>query len=139
MPSQSLSAEDFERLRRQWILTTTGGASDYSNDFVQKAFQRLSTTARGYIRTSDLHTYQIWPDLSPIQLSVNFRSSYSRLRTIASAYVSEHSLLRGDPEVLEFLLRSCDLISSSSYNSSTIVNPGENVAFHVDFALKYGC
>ncbi|KAF3911215.1 Chondroitinase-AC [Dactylellina cionopaga] len=116
----------FQRLRQRWRATVTGNHMLVASDDVYFALSKLSGTAEQYIsriRTSRLH---IWDDLSPIHLSVNFRKSYERLRTIAQSYSIPGSIHYHDLNVQETIIQSLDFISSEIYNSSVVQAKGEN-------------
>lgn len=130
MSLHTRSTVNYENLRQRWISTIIGGKADSNDVKVQRALQSLSNNAQASIDESEFNSTQIWTDLSPIKLSVNFRKSYDRLRIIAAAYVLEQSSLHGSADVLDFLLRSCDFINKEVYNSSSEKKPGENVSGH---------
>ena len=124
----NLRPEDFERLRRKWVTTLTGGRKvDLDGPDVHITTKALSNTAERYLDEMKPSSSQIWEDLSPIDKSVNFRKSFDRLKTIAQACKIEGTTLSGDLHVAETVVQSLDFISREVYNLSTVVNHHENV------------
>lgn len=94
---------------------------------IVQAIGTLSHTAEEYLQDVEISPSQIWPDLNPVQSSVNFRQSYNRLRTLAIAYSVEGTSMYRNPDILQIILRSLDLINGAVYNSSATISKGENV------------
>ncbi|KAK6508092.1 hypothetical protein TWF506_010196 [Arthrobotrys conoides] len=121
-----LTPANFQRLRQRWKATVTGKHMRVNSDDVYYALSKLSGTAEQYIANMQPSRVHIWEDLSPIHLSVNFRKSYERLRTIAQSYSIPGSIHYHDLNVQETVIQSLDFISSEIYNASVVQAKGEN-------------
>ncbi|KAK6533280.1 hypothetical protein TWF694_002232 [Orbilia ellipsospora] len=121
-----LSPTHFQRLRQRWKATITGNDMRVASDDVYYALSKLSGTAEQYLHTMRPSRLHIWDDLSPIHLSVNFRKSYQRLRTISQSYSIPGSVHYHDLNVQETVIQSLDFISSEIYNASVVQAKGEN-------------
>ncbi|KAK6511994.1 hypothetical protein TWF481_000891 [Arthrobotrys musiformis] len=122
----TLTPADFKTLRQRWKATVTGKRMKVNSDDVYYALSKLSGTAEQYIANMQPSRLHIWEDLSPIHLSVNFRKSYERLRTIAQSYSIPGSIHYHDLNVQETVIQSLDFIGSEIYNASVVQAKGEN-------------
>lgn len=126
---------EFENLQTLWKTILLGANRSIEEPVTKEAVHRLSKKAESYIRTIESNQPYLWRDLSPIQLSVNFRSCYRRLRTLALAHAVKGTSTYEDANALMTILRSLDLLSSEAFNSSTKVNYNENVALSLKYAI----
>jgi len=124
--------KDFEKLRQQWRTVLLGDKLDLQDPRILRTVQKFSKSAEDIIASMQPTDQQIWPDLSPVHLSVNFRKCYRRLKTIAIAYSVNGTSMYRDEKVLQKILTSLDLINTAAYNSSTEINKSENVSLSVD-------
>ncbi|KAL3428412.1 hypothetical protein PVAG01_01921 [Phlyctema vagabunda] len=121
------TSAQFHGFHQLWSTAITGGGEhDLRDPEIRHAVQRLSATAEQHLASMQAGRAHLWPDLSPVQLSINFRKCYGRLRTIALAYSVDGTSVYHDAKVLKTILQSLDFINQEAYNSSTILNPDEN-------------
>jgi hyaluronate lyase len=124
---------EFEKFQTSWKTILVGVDLNMEEPVTRDAIRKLSLKAESHIQTIVSDQSYLWRDLSPIQLSTNFRSCYNRLRTLALAYSVAGTSLYQDAITLQTILRSLDQLKSEAFNSSTKVNHNENV----EFLLKY--
>jgi hypothetical protein len=123
------SAAEFQQLRRQWRKVLLDSHPNLRDPIIRDVVAQFSGIAEDPVSSIQQSDRQIWPDLSPLHLSINFRRCYSRLKTIAVAYSTKGTSVYQKKEVLKILLTSLDILSSHAYNSTTKINKDENVRF----------
>ncbi|MFF1930879.1 polysaccharide lyase 8 family protein [Streptomyces sp. NPDC058228] len=96
----------------------TGGAFDASDADFAAAVAALDTTAKGLWNTLDRSAGRtaLWPDLSPVTDPGNFGQSYTRLRTLATAWATPGTSLAGSAETADALVAALRFAHDTAYN-----------------------
>ncbi|MFF9400548.1 polysaccharide lyase 8 family protein [Streptomyces sp. NPDC014744] len=104
-------------LQRAETLLTGRGFDPDDPDFTA-AVAALDATARGLWDTLDRSAGRtaLWPDLAPPTEPGNFGQSYTRLRTLATAWATEGTSLAGDREVADALVAALRFLHDTAYN-----------------------
>ncbi|MYY07006.1 polysaccharide lyase 8 family protein [Streptomyces sp. ATexAB-D23] len=113
-----ITDEDFDGLLSRAGTLLTGGAFDPADpDFAtglaaldDAADELWQTLDRGEERTA------LWPDLSPLTDPGNFGQSYTRLRTLATAWATPGTALSGRAETADALLRALRFAHDTAYH-----------------------
>ncbi|GAA2447947.1 polysaccharide lyase 8 family protein [Streptomyces pulveraceus] len=104
-------------LQRAESLLTGGGFDPADPDFTG-AVEALDTTAGELWDTLDRDAARtaLWPDLAPLTDPGNFGQSYTRLRTLATAWATEGTSLAGSPQVADALVAALRFTHDTAYN-----------------------
>ncbi|MBM7167776.1 polysaccharide lyase 8 family protein [Streptomyces sp. G44] len=96
----------------------TGGTFDAGDPDFAAALKTLDTQAATWWRQLDRSAGRtaLWPDLSPASDPGNFGQSYTRLRTLATAWATPGTSLTGRAETLDALLEALRLLHSTGYH-----------------------
>ncbi|MGW0531225.1 polysaccharide lyase 8 family protein [Streptomyces sp. NPDC003032] len=100
----------------------TGGAFDATDPDFAAALKALDTRAAALWRQLDRSAGRtaLWPDLSPASEPGNFGQSYTRLRTLATAWATPGTSLGGSAEtadaLLDALLDALRFLHSTGYH-----------------------
>ncbi|MGA4845379.1 polysaccharide lyase 8 family protein [Streptomyces sp. G5(2025)] len=96
----------------------TGGAFDATDPDFAAALKTLDTQAATWWRQLDRSAGRtaLWPDLSPASDPGNFGQSYTRLRTLATAWATPGTSLTGRAEIADALLEALRLLHSTGYH-----------------------
>ncbi|GAA3482559.1 hypothetical protein [Streptomyces yanii] len=108
----------FDELLQRAETLLTGGAFDPSDPDVVAAVAALDTTAKGLWETLDRSAGRtaLWPDLSPVTDPGNFGQSYTRLRTLATAWATPGTSLAGSAETADALVAALRFTYDTAYN-----------------------
>jgi hyaluronate lyase len=108
----------FDALLQRAETLLTGGAFDPSDPDVVAAVATLDTTAKGLWETLDRSAGRtaLWPDLSPVTDPGNFGQSYTRLRTLATAWATSGTSLAGSAETVDALVTALRFTYDTAYN-----------------------
>ncbi|MFB6986910.1 polysaccharide lyase 8 family protein [Streptomyces sp. NPDC056304] len=112
------AAADFGTLlQRAETLLTGGGFNPSDTDFTA-ALAALDSTAEGLWNTLDRSAGRtaLWSDLAPLADPGNFGQSYTRLRTVATAWATEGTSLAGSAEVADALVAALRFTHDTAYN-----------------------
>ncbi|QNS03072.1 polysaccharide lyase 8 family protein [Streptomyces xanthii] len=113
------SADDpYEPLLARAARQLTGGAFDPADPDFEAALTTLDTQAGGWWRGIDTSAGRkaLWTDLSPASDPGMFGQSYTRLRTIATAWATPGTSLAGDAAVRDGLLDALRFLNTVGYN-----------------------
>lgn len=104
-------------LQRAESLLTGGGFDPADPDFTG-AVAALDTTAGDLWDTLDRSAGRtaLWPDLAPLTDPGNFGQSYTRLRTVATAWATEGTSLAGNAQVADALVAALRFTHDTAYN-----------------------
>ncbi|MFD0340085.1 polysaccharide lyase 8 family protein [Streptomyces sp. NPDC127117] len=104
-------------LQRAESLLTGGGFDPADPDFTE-AVAALDSTAGGLWDTLDRSAGRtaLWPDLAPLTDPGNFGQSYTRLRTVATAWATEGTSLAGNAQVADALVAALRFTHDTAYN-----------------------
>ncbi|WP_328907065.1 polysaccharide lyase 8 family protein [Streptomyces sp. NBC_00234] len=96
----------------------TGGDFDPADPDFAAAVAALDSTAKGLWDTLDRGTARtaLWPDLAPVTDPGNFGQSYTRLRTLATAWATPGTSLSADPAVADALVAALRFTYDTAYN-----------------------
>ncbi|QEV21438.1 polysaccharide lyase 8 family protein [Streptomyces alboniger] len=96
----------------------TGGPFDATDPDFAAALKTLETQATTWWRRLDRSAGRaaLWADLSPASDSGNFGQSYTRLRTLATAWATPGTSLVDSAEVIEALLDALRFLHSTGYH-----------------------
>ncbi|MER5986153.1 polysaccharide lyase 8 family protein [Streptomyces sp. NPDC001787] len=110
--------DDFATLLGRAESLLTGGAFDPADADFATAVATLDTTARGLWNSLDRTAGRtaLWPDLAPVTDAGNFGQSYTRLRTIATAWATPGTSLTADTEVADALVAALRFTHDTAYN-----------------------
>ncbi|MCX4966066.1 polysaccharide lyase 8 family protein [Streptomyces sp. NBC_00654] len=110
--------DDFVTLLGRAESLLTGGAFDPADADFATAVATLDSTARGLWNTLDRTAGRtaLWPDLAPVTDPGNFGQSYTRLRTIATAWATPGTSLAADTEVADALVAALRFAHDTAYN-----------------------
>lgn len=111
-------ADPYETLLARAAAQLTGGAFDAADPHFAAALKVLDTQASGWWRGLDRSAGRtaLWADLSPAKDAGNFGQSYTRLRTIATAWATPGTSLSGSAEAADALLEALRFLHDDAYN-----------------------
>ncbi|MCX5309386.1 polysaccharide lyase 8 family protein [Streptomyces sp. NBC_00154] len=116
--SEAVATVGFDALLKRAETLLTGGAFDPSDADFAAAVAALDATAKGLWDTLDRSAGRtvLWPDLSPVTDPGNFGQSYTRLRTLATAWATPGTSLAGSAEVADALVAALRFAHDTAYN-----------------------
>ncbi|WP_393062804.1 polysaccharide lyase 8 family protein [Streptomyces sp. LN549] len=115
------SAEvDFDGLLVRAETLLTGGAFDPSDPDFTAGVAALDGTAKGLWDTLDRSAGRttLWTDLTPLTDPGNFGQSYTRLRTLATAWATPGTSLSGSTETADALISALRFTYDTAYHPS---------------------
>ncbi|MGW6022464.1 polysaccharide lyase 8 family protein [Streptomyces sp. NPDC055099] len=117
-PDASADADPYETLLARAAAQLTGGTFDPEDPDFAAALRTLDTQASGWWRDLDRSAGRtaLWADLSPAKDAGNFGQSYTRLRTIATAWATPGTSLSGSAETADALLAALRFLHDAAYN-----------------------
>ncbi|WP_327258482.1 MULTISPECIES: polysaccharide lyase 8 family protein [unclassified Streptomyces] len=109
---------DFDTLLQRAETLLTGGGFDPADADFTAAVAALDATATGLWDTLDRGAGRtaLWPDLAPLTDPGNFGQSYTRLRTLATAWATEGTSLTGSIQVADALVAALRFSHDIAYN-----------------------
>ncbi|MFB7188053.1 polysaccharide lyase 8 family protein [Streptomyces sp. NPDC056230] len=112
------AAADFGTLLQRAETLLTGGGFDPSDTDFTAALAALDSTAEGLWNTLDRSAGRtaLWSDLAPLADPGNFGQSYTRLRTVATAWATEGTSLARSAEVADALVAALRFTHDTAYN-----------------------
>ncbi|MWA15012.1 polysaccharide lyase 8 family protein [Streptomyces sp. BA2] len=111
-------ADPFGTLLTRAAAQLTGGEFDAADPDFAAALKVLDTQAAGWWRGLDRSAGRsaLWADLSPAKDPGNFGQSYTRLRTIATAWATPGTSLSDSAEAADTLLEALRFLHTDAYN-----------------------
>lgn len=111
-------ADAYDTLLTRAATQLTGGAFDATDPDFAAALKTLDTQAASWWRQLDRSAGRtaLWPDLSPASDPGNFGQSYTRLRTLATAWATPDTSLTDRTDVADALLEALRLLHSTGYH-----------------------
>ncbi|MET9550900.1 polysaccharide lyase 8 family protein [Streptomyces sp. NPDC006627] len=111
-------ADAYDTLLTRAATQLTGGAFDATDPDFAAALKTLDTQAASWWRQLDRSAGKtaLWPDLSPASDPGNFGQSYTRLRTLATAWATPGTSLTDRTDVADALLEALRLLHSTGYH-----------------------
>lgn len=115
---EAVATVGFDALLKRAETLLTGGAFDPSDADFATAAAAVDATAKGLWDTLDRSAGRtaLWPDLSPVTDPGNFGQSYTRLRTLATAWATPGTSLAGSAEVADALVAALRFAHDTAYN-----------------------
>ena len=115
-------ADEFDVLREKWVEMLTGGSHlDLTDPAVTSSISRLSSLANSYWSAMDKSptgTF-LWADLADPIDTGDITTSYERLKSMALAYVTPGSSLKGNASLKADIVRGLDWMYANRYNEAT--------------------
>ncbi|SFS47754.1 polysaccharide lyase 8 family protein [Streptomyces sp. ok210] len=117
-PVETVGTVGFDALLQRAETLLTGGAFDPSDADFAATVAALDATAKGLWETLDRSAGRtaLWPDLSPATDPGNFGQSYTRLRTLATAWATPGTSLAGSAEAADTLVAALRFAHDTAYN-----------------------
>ncbi|MFI0982199.1 polysaccharide lyase 8 family protein [Streptomyces sp. NPDC021093] len=119
-PAPAPAADAFEPLLARAQQLLTGGAFDPADPDFRAALTALDASASALWQQLDRSAGRtaLWPDLSPVTAPGNFGQSYTRLRTLATAWATPGAALGGSAEVASALVAALRFLHDTAYNAT---------------------
>ncbi len=120
-PLHAAHADEFDTLRAKWQTRLTGGtAIDTGDADIAQAIATQTANAqmhwdamnKGSTRTA------LWNDLASASVSSHVTNSYGRLYTMAAAYTTTGSALKGNAALAADIVAALDWMHANRYNPS---------------------
>ena len=115
-------ADEFDVLREKWVAMLTGGSHlDLTDPSVNAAISHLSSRANSYWSTMEKSAAPdfLWADLADPIDTGEITESYARLKSMALAYVTPGSSLKGNASLRADIVRGLDWMYVNRYNETT--------------------
>ncbi|WP_409060870.1 polysaccharide lyase 8 family protein [Streptomyces sp. SYP-A7185] len=112
------AADPYDTLLARAAAQLTGGDFDATDPDFAAALKTLDTQASAWWRDLDRSSGRtaLWADLSPAKDPGNFGQSYTRLRTITTAWATPGTSLSGSAETADALLEALRFLHAEGYN-----------------------
>ncbi|MEU6657987.1 polysaccharide lyase 8 family protein [Streptomyces sp. NPDC046821] len=112
------ASDAFDALLARAEEQLTGGAFDTADPDFTAAVDALDTQASAWWQDLDRSAGRkaLWADLSPASDPGNFGQSYTRIRTLATAWATPGTSLTGSAEVTDTLLAALRFLNTTGYN-----------------------
>ncbi|MEU9360491.1 polysaccharide lyase 8 family protein [Streptomyces sp. NPDC048301] len=116
------AAEPFGELLARAEALLTGGTFDPSDPDLAHAVTTLDSSAKGLWDSLDRSAGRtaLWGDLAPLTDPGNFGQSYTRLRTLATAWATPGTSLSGDAATAESLLSALRFVYDTAYHPGAV-------------------
>ncbi|MER6979518.1 polysaccharide lyase 8 family protein [Streptomyces carpinensis] len=111
-------ADPYDSLRLRWLGIALGTGYDPTAEPYASRLADTGRLARGFQSTMAPTATSLWPGY-PFDPPAGITQSYSRLWTMAQAYVQAGTGSTGDPGLLADILRGLDHLSATVYNPAT--------------------
>ncbi|MGW5862712.1 polysaccharide lyase 8 family protein [Streptomyces sp. NPDC055239] len=111
--------DPYDTLLARAAAQLTGGTFDADDPDFAAALKVLDTQASAWWRDLDRSEGRgaLWADLSPAKDPGNFGQSYTRLRTLATAWATPGTSLSGSAEAADALLDALRFLHTDAYNT----------------------
>lgn len=112
----SSGTDDFATIRSQWATVIGGGTIDATNSVYDAAIASLNTEAASYLSLlASSPATQLFSDLALGSSSANVTSSFTRLETLALAYLTQGTNYTGSAAVLDAVVSGLDFMTAGPY------------------------
>jgi hyaluronate lyase len=125
-------ADEFDVLQEKWAEMLTGGSHlDLTDPVVASSVSSLSSLANSFWSTMDQSPTRafLWADLASTTDTEHITESYLRLKSMALAYTTPGSSLKGNASLKADIVRGLDWIYANRYNETT---PMHDEWFHLE-------
>lgn len=114
-------ADEFDTLREKWVDLLTGGNSYNTADpAIATAIASVTNTANSYwssLNKSAART-SLWSDAASTTISADLNTHYSRLRSLALAYATTGSSLKGNTALRDDIVSGLDWMYANRYHEN---------------------
>ncbi|MFC9961515.1 polysaccharide lyase 8 family protein [Streptomyces nigra] len=117
-PARAEAADPYDTLRARWLGIALGTGYDPAAEPYAGRLAETGTLARGFQQTMAPTSTSLWPGQS-FDPPGGITRSYSRLWTMAQAYVQPGTGATADPALLADVLRGLDHLSATVYHPGT--------------------
>ncbi|WP_455359243.1 polysaccharide lyase 8 family protein [Streptomyces sp. SYSU K21746] len=118
-PARAAAADDeFDTLRQRWLALSLGTGYDPATEPYASRLTETGRLAAGFRASMAPADTSLWPD-HPFNPPAGITQSYSRLWTMAQAYVQPGTGLTGDAGLLADTVKGLDHLSARIYHPST--------------------
>ncbi|MCD9144140.1 polysaccharide lyase 8 family protein [Streptomyces albireticuli] len=117
-PARAVTPDDFAALRRRWRALMLGDGFDGSAEPYASVLRRTGDLARAHRAAMSPGPASLWPD-APFDPPSGITRSYSRLHTMAQAYVQPGTGLTGDGGLAADVLAGLDHLHRRVYHPGT--------------------
>ncbi|MEU9391551.1 polysaccharide lyase 8 family protein [Streptomyces sp. NPDC048324] len=117
-PARATAPDPYETLRLRWLDLALGTGYDPAAEPYASRLARTGELARAFRATMAPTPTSLWPGY-PYDPPAGITQSYSRLWTMAQAYVQPGTGSTGDPALFADVLRGLDHLSVTVYNPAT--------------------
>ncbi|RVU28959.1 hypothetical protein EOT10_03660 [Streptomyces antnestii] len=116
--AEAADADAFDTLLARAEQQLTGGAFDTADPDFAAAVGALDAQAAAWWKDLDRSAGRkaLWADLSPASDPGNFGQSYTRVRTLATAWATPGTSLTGSTEVVDTLAEALRFLGTTGYN-----------------------
>ncbi|MGN6556234.1 MAG: hyaluronate lyase, partial [Verrucomicrobiota bacterium] len=122
LPAAGLRADDYDVLRQKWVDALTGGTNyDLGDSLIANEVSLIARSGSNYWASMNKaagRTY-LWSDAARTTDSADITTSYTRLQSMAMAYTTYGSSMRGNAALLADLVGGMDWMNSHRYNASS--------------------
>jgi hyaluronate lyase len=132
VPALTCRADEFDVLREKWTDMLTGGSRlDLTDPAVASAVGKLGSLANSYWSTMQKSPTRdfLWVDLASPADTGHITESYGRLKTMALAYATPGSSLKGNASLKSDIVGGLDWMYARRYNEKT---PMHDEWFHLE-------
>ncbi|MFD5077161.1 polysaccharide lyase 8 family protein [Streptomyces sp. NPDC058371] len=112
------AADEYDTLRLRWLGIALGAGYDPAAEPYASRLRETGELARGFRATMAPTAASLWPG-QPFDPPAGITQSYSRLWTMAQAYVQDGTGSTGDAALLADVIRGLDHLTATVYNPST--------------------
>ncbi|WP_133260131.1 polysaccharide lyase family 8 super-sandwich domain-containing protein [Streptacidiphilus pinicola] len=115
-PGAQAATDPYAALRTAWSAYLTGGAVNTSGSAYTAAISGLNAEAAAFLSSIQTGSgiTSLWSDLPLGSVSANMSSSFARLKTLATAYVTPGTDYTGSSSVASTVLAGLDFMTGSS-------------------------
>ncbi len=118
----TVRADEFDILREKWSEMLTGGDHlDLTDPAVASSIKKLDSSAASFWSTMNKSSTRgfLWADLASGTDTGHIKESYERLKTMALAYATSGSSLKGNGLLRDDIVRGLDWLYANRYNERT--------------------
>ena len=117
-PPRAWAADAYDTLRGRWLELLTGTGFDATAAPFASALATIGSQASTYQGSMAAGTASLWPDLPLGSVSANITTSYTRLKTMALAYVQPGTGLTGSTSLATAVTTGLDYLAGNAYTAT---------------------
>ena len=119
--SAEAATDPYAALRSTWVAMMTGGVTNTSGSVYSAAIAGVNAQTQAWL--SSIQTGSgataLWSDLPLGSVSANISTTFSRLKSLASAYVIPGTNYTGSSSLASTILAGLDFLAGGAYSPST--------------------